>query len=77
MHALLPLSLLKVILIQTDFFSAHIIYPALPQRPTILSQHTFVSRIIEVRSHPVAKLSPHFLTKGTGEQFESQGKLIF
>ena len=59
MHALLPLSLLKVIFIQSDFvLCAH--YLALPQRLTILSQHTFVSLIIKVRSHPVAKLSPHF-----------------
>ena len=66
-YALLPLSLLKVTLSSC----AH--YPALSQWLTISSQHTFVSGIIKVRSHPVAKISLHFEQRW---QFRSQNKLI-
>ena len=35
-------------------------YPAFPQWLSMLSEHTFLPWVIEVRSHLVAKLSPNF-----------------
>ena len=63
MHALLSLSLLKVILTQTDFFSLRTLSRIAP------AANNF--------KPPCSQIKPTLWTKGTSEQFESQSKLIF
>ena len=76
MHALLPLSLLKVILIQTDFFSLSTLSRIAPATNNVKPTYICVLDNLS-KKPPCSQIKPTFWTKGTGEQFESQSKLIF